>query len=165
MTVPSKNQLSAAGVAVIEPAPNTGALWCRHGTTTNPANPVTREFSLVRCSDAIMDEFQVTYNQAKIIGTPITSNLLTVISSLATSALEYLTEQGVIAGYTSPSVTQNTANPDEVNVTFGYSPMYPLNIINVTYSISQTTGTVSPATATGTASQTSAFSGSTISSS
>ena len=165
MTVPYKNQLSAAGVAVIEPAPNTGALWCRHGTTTNPANPVTREFSLVRCSDAIMDEFQVTYNQAKIIGTPITSNLLTVISSLATSALEYLTEQGVIAGYTSPSVTQNTANPDEVNVTFGYSPMYPLNIINVTYSISQTTGTVSPATATGTASQTSAFSGSTISSS
>jgi hypothetical protein len=165
MTVPYKNQLSAAGVAVIEPAPNTGALWCRHGTTTNPSSPVTREFSLVRCSDAILDEFQTTYTQAAIIGDPITSTLLTTIQSLATSALEYLMAQSVIAGYTQPSVTQNTANPDEVDVTFGYSPMYPLNILNVTYSISQTTGTVSPATATGTASQTSAYSGSTISSS
>jgi hypothetical protein len=165
MTVPYKNQLSAAGVAVIEPAPSTGALWCRHGTTTNPSSSVTREFSLVRCSDAILNEFQTTYTQAAIIGDPITSTLLTTIQNLATSALEYLMNQSVIAGYTQPSVTQNTGNPDEVDVTFGYSPMYPLNILNVTYAISQTTGTVSPATASGTASQTSAYSGSTISSS
>jgi hypothetical protein len=165
MTMPYKNQLSAAGVAVIEPAPGTGALWCRHGTTTNPANNVTREFSLVRCSDAILQEFQNTYNQAAIIGDPITSALLTTINNLAVAALEYLMGNNVIAGYTQPSVVQNNFSPDVVDVTFGYSPMYPLNYLNVTYSISQTTGTVTPATATGTASQTSAYSGSTISSS
>jgi hypothetical protein len=165
MTVPYKNQLSAAGVAVIEPAPGTGALWCRYGTTTAPANTLTREFSLVRCSDAIMQEFQNTYNQADIIGDPITSSLMTVIGGLATAALEYLMSQNVIAGYTQPTTTQNVNNPDEVDVTFGYNPMYPLNIINVTYSVNQTTGTVAPATASGTASTTSAYSGSTISSS
>jgi hypothetical protein len=165
MTVPYKNQLSAAGVAVIEPAPSTGALWCRHGTTTAPANALTREFSLVRCSDAILNEFQVSYNKSGLIGDPITTVLLNTIESLATSALEYLVAQNVIAGYTALSVTQNIGNPDEVDVTFGYNPLYPLNIINVTYSVSQTTGTVSPATASGTASQTSAYSGSAISSS
>jgi hypothetical protein len=165
MTVPYKNQLSAAGVAVIEPAQGTGALWCRHGTTTAPANAVTREFSLVRCGDAIMQEFQNTYNQAAIVGDPITPTLMSIIAQLATSALEYLMAQLVIAGYTTPSVTQNTTSPDVVDVMFGYSPMYPLNYLNVTYSISQTTGTVTPATATGTASQTSEYSGSSISSS
>jgi hypothetical protein len=165
MTVPYKNQLSAAGVAVIEPAPTTGALWCRHGTSTNPANPVTREFSLVRCSDAILNEFQNTYNQAGIIGDPITSTLLTTIGNLATSALEYLMANNVIAGYSSPTTAQNLGNPDEVDVTFGYTPMYPLNILNVTYSVNQTTGTVSPATSSGTGTGTSQYSGSTISSS
>lgn len=165
MTVPYKNQLSAAGVAVIEPAPSTGALWCRHGTSTNPSNPITREFSLVRCSDAIMNEFQLTYNRANIIGDPITSTLMTTISQLATAALEYLMANNVIAGYSSPSVVQNAGNPDEVDVNFGYSPMYPLNIINVTYSVNQTTGTVSPSTSSGTGTGTSQYSGSSISSS
>lgn len=165
MTVPYKNQLSAAGVAVIEPARGTGALWCRHGTSTAPANTMTREFSLVRCSDAILEEFVNSYNNAGLIGDPITSDLLTIISSLGTSCLEYLMAQQIIAGYTPPSVTQNPGNPDEVDVSFGYSPMYPLNIINVTYAITQTTGTISPTTgATGSAG-TSAYSGSSISSS
>jgi hypothetical protein len=165
MTVPYKNQLSAAGVAVIEPAPGTGALWCRYGTTTAPANALTREFSLVRCSDAIMQEFQNTYNQAGIIGDPITSILITTINNLATAALEYLLSQSIIAGYNQPTSVQSTTNPDEVDVSFGYNPMYPLNIINVTYSVNQTTGTVAPATSTGTNSTTSAYSGSTIASS
>jgi hypothetical protein len=165
MTVPYKNQLSAAGVAVIEPAPGTGALWCRHGTSTAPANVVSREFSLVRCSDAILEEFQITYQQAGLIGNPITPTLMTTISTLATGALEYLMNANIIAGYTSPSVVQNANSPDEVDVTFGYSPMYPLNYINVSYSISQTTGTITPATAGGNAGATSTYSGSNISSS
>jgi len=164
MTVPYKNQLAAAGVCVIEPAPGTGALWVRHGTTTDPSNTVTREFSLVRCGDAVLQEFQSTYNQAAIIGNPITSDLLNVITGLATAALEYLVAQSVIAGYTSPSVVQDPNSPDVVDVTFGYSPEYPLNILNVTYAISTTTGTVSPATSTGVASATSAYSGSSLSS-
>jgi hypothetical protein len=164
MTVPYKNQLSAAGVCVIEPAPGTGALWVRHGTTTDPTNTVTRELSLVRCGDAILEEFQSTYNQAGIIGNPITSDLLDVITGLATAALEYLVAQNIIAGYTTPSVVQDPNSPDVVDVTFGYSPEYPLNILNVTYSISTTTGTVTPATSTGVASATSDYSGSTLSS-
>ena len=164
MTQPYKNQLSAAGVCVIEPAPGTGALWVRHGTTTDPKNTVTREFSLVRCGDAILQEFQSTYNQAGIIGDPVTSNILDIITSLATAALEYLMAQNIIAGYTSPSVVQDPNSPDVVNVTFGYSPEYPLNIINVQYSISTTTGTITPATSGGNASATSAYSGSALAS-
>jgi hypothetical protein len=165
MTMSYKNQLSAAGVAVIEPAPGTGALWCRHGTTTAPANNVTREFSLVRCSDAIMNEFQNTYNQAQIIGDPITSILLSTIQNLATAALGYLVAENVIASYSSVSVVQSPANPDEVDVTFGYTPLYPLNYINVTYSINQSTGTITPSTGGTNATGTSNYSGSNISSS
>jgi hypothetical protein len=113
-----------------------------------------------------MSEFQTTYNQAGLIGQPITSTLLTVISNLATAALAYLSTEGVIAGYTMPSVIQDAGNPDQVDVTFGYSPMYPLNYIQVTYSINQTTGSVSPTGgATGNASSTSQYSSSAISSS
>ena len=166
MTVPYKNQLSAAGVAVIEPASGSGgALWCRHGTTTLTTNPMTRELSLVRCSDAIYEEIVLSYNQTGIIGDPITSNTMDVINSTATGALEALLSAQVIQGYTSPTATQDPVNPDVVNLTFGYSPSYPLNYLNVMYSVNNTTGTITPATSASTSGATSVYSGSSISSS
>jgi len=158
MTQPYKNQLSAAGVCVIEPAPGTGALWVRHGTTTDPTNTVTREFSLVRCGTPSSRSSRAPTTR---LGSSVTRylHILDIITSLATAALEYLMAQNIIAGYTSPSVVQDPNSPDVVNVTFGYSPEYPLNIINVQYSISTTTGTITPATSGGNASATSAYSG------
>ena len=165
MTVPLKNQYSAAGVAVIEPAQGTQALWCRHGTTTLPTNAMTRELSLVRCGDAILQEFLLTYAQSGIIGDPITSSLLDIIESLATGALETLQGEGTIQGYTTPATAQDPNSPDVVNVSFGYSPSYPLNYLYVTYGINTATGTITPATSASTSGATSVYSGSTISSS
>ena len=162
MTQAYLNQLSAAGVCVLAPSPGTGALIIRDGCTTNVSNALTREISLVRCSDAMLSILQQSLNGSALIGTPINTNTATIIQSLVEGCLAYLVSEAVIAGYTALAVQVASGSPQVMNVTFGYAPSYPLRYINVSFSVSTLTGTLSPITTSGTTSTTS---GSTLSSS
>lgn len=141
MTNSYKNQLSAAGVAVTELTRN-GLLQVRHGVTTNPTNVYTREISLVRSQDYMIETILNAIDNASLIGTPITDQTTATISGLVTSNLESLKTQGVIAGYTGLSVVESTEDPTIINVVFQYIPSYPLNYITISFSINTTNGTV-----------------------
>ena len=136
-----KDQLSGGGVAVVELS-RSGVLWCRHGTTTDTTSVYTREVSLVRSQDAMIETLESSFTQSAIIGTPIGPNTLINIQGLAISALNALVDQGVIYAYNGVTVTQSSSNPTIVNITFQYQPSYPLNYITFTFSVNTSTGSV-----------------------
>ena len=144
MTATYKNSLSSAGVLVIEPTRN-GNLVVRHGVTTDPTNVQTRETSLVRAKDALVNLVHDTIDASGIIGTPIDSNTIGGIKGLVTGALEYAKSNNLINDYSAIGVRQQNTDPTIVEVKFNYKPAYPLNYIVVTFSIDTTTGSVTAA--------------------
>jgi hypothetical protein len=141
MTTSYKNQLSAAGVCVVE-LTRQGVIQCRHGVTTDPTSVYTREISLVRSQDFMIETLLNAVDNAGLIGTPITGQTTATIQGLVTTNLVNLKAQGVIFDYNGINVTESTEDPTIINVTFQYIPSYPLNYITITFSINTTNGTV-----------------------
>lgn len=147
MTKASKNTWSAAGVSVVEPATASGSsLICRQGVTTSTTSTVTREISLVRAADFMMYDLYNTLMNSKLIGTPTTANTPAQIQGMVQGVLDFLVSQGVIIGYTNLQATVTSTNPTVVTVTFAYQPAYPLNYIQISFSVNTSTGSVTTGT-------------------
>jgi len=144
MTSPYKNQLSAAGVAVLES--NSQGLQCRHGVTTDPTSINTRELSLVRSTDAMVDTIQLTLDASGLIGSAFTVNTVQGVQNVVQAALSSVVQSGVIMAYRGLTAAETAINPTIVTVTFGYQPAYPLNYIVAIYTVNTSTGTVTPST-------------------
>jgi hypothetical protein len=139
-----KNQLSAAGVAVVEPSQN--GLICRHGVTTLGTSVLTQELSLIRAADTMIQNIHDTLLNSGLIGSPETPQTLSTVKSIVQGVLDNLTSQGVIFSYTALGIQQLSTNPTVVAVQFSYKPSYPLNYITVTFSIDTTAGGIAPIT-------------------
>jgi hypothetical protein len=141
MTMTQKNTWSSSGVAVTELTGN-GTLQCRHGVTSNPSSVYTREISLVRTQDFMVESLIAAFDNATLIGSPITPNTIPAVTSIVTNVLQSLVTRGVIFSFAGVSVVQQSLNPTIVKVTFSYIPAYPLNYITFSFSIDKTTGKV-----------------------
>lgn len=141
----SKNLWSSKGVAVAE-VNRSGQLVVRHGVTTNPSNIGNREINIVRCQDALFSLIQITMEQAQLIGTPITPQTPLTIKGLIQGALETALATNTIQDYQNLLVSQQTVptgDPTVIQVTFTYSPTYPLNYITVVFTLDLSTGNLS----------------------
>ena len=139
MTIGYKNQLSSLGVSVAQII-NGGTLQIRYGTTTDPSTVYTREASLVRAQDFMIDTLVRTITNANIIGTPITKDTPSIICGLTTGALNHLKDQGCINGFSGVASFEQSENPTIMEVTFAYIPAYPLNYVTIVFSIDTSTG-------------------------
>jgi hypothetical protein len=142
MTAAYKNQLSSSGVAVTEQITG-GGLQMRHSVTTSTVAITSRELSIIRSGDGMIEMIENTLVASGLIGSAFNSTTVTNVKSLVQGALEVLVSQGVIVSYDSLSVAQQSTNPLVLMVQFEYQPAYPLNYIVVQYSIDTTTGSVS----------------------
>lgn len=147
MSTSYKNQLSASGVAVTEVGRN-GALWVRAGVTTDTTSTYTSEISLIRSQDGLIELFEDTFNNAGLIGGPVTPETVTTIQGLSTGVLNAAKSSNMIFDFAGVSVVQVQANPTIIQVSFTYQPTYPLNYITFVFSINTATGTVSQGTGT-----------------
>ncbi len=145
MTKAYKNQLSAAGVAVVEPSPN-GSLICRHGVTTLGTTALTQELSLVRCADRMVQQIHDTLLNSGLIGSPQIPSTLGTVKSIAQGVLDNLKNTGVIFDYTGLGVQTISANPTVIAIQWAYKPSYPLNYITAQFSIDTTSGSIAPLT-------------------
>lgn len=139
MTITAKNTWSAAGVAVTEVARD-GRLVVRHGTTTKTDTTTTREASLVRAKDALINLIQLTADRTDMIGSPIDDTTPIRVKGVIQGCLETALNTGIIIGYNNLKVRQTPADPSVIEVKFQYRPAYPLNYIVVSFSINTTTG-------------------------
>lgn len=138
-TLAVKNVMSQSGVAVTEVARN-GRFLVRHGTTTDRTNVQTRELSLVRAKDALVNLLYETLDSSGLVGGFIDETTPSKITGAVTGVLESAKGSKVIVDYTGLKIRQISGDPSIMEVKFQYRPAYPLNYIVVSFSIDTTTG-------------------------
>jgi len=139
MTTSRKNVLSDAGVAVAQ-ITRYNTLVVRHGTSTDRTNTLTREVSLVRARDSLVNLLRDTLDSSGLIGTYIDIDTTTRIQGVISGILESATAAETIISYTGVKVRQRPGQPSIIDVKFQYVPAYPLNYVVVSFSIDTTTG-------------------------
>lgn len=139
LTTSTKNRYSEAGVAVTE-LTRDGRLVVRHGVTTDPSNVMTRELSLVRARDTLMQNLETTVERSGLIGTPIDQDTVFRVKGTVAGVLETAVETGLVVSYRDLKARQTTTDPTVIEVKFAYQPSYPLNYIVVAFTVDVQTG-------------------------
>lgn len=143
MTKAYKNQLSAAGVSVVEPTQN-NVLRCRQGVTTNMTSAVTKQISVTRSADYMMSLVQRTLDNSGLIGNPTTASTPANVQIIVQSVLDSLKSSGVIIDYSGLNAVLGSSDPTTIVVTYAYKPAYELDYIVISYGIDTSSGTVAP---------------------
>jgi hypothetical protein len=141
MTADFKNELSAGGVAVTERTRDS-RLVMRHGVMTDITSNFTKELSLVRARDALVDQLQRTFDRSGIIGTAIDPETPARLKAMAHGVLEQSAASNLINSYRDVKVRQVTENPTVMEIKFEFKPSYPLNYVLVVFSIDTSTGEI-----------------------
>lgn len=129
---------SSNGLLVIEN--KGGVLQVRHSVTTAVGDLKTQEVSVVRAK----------YDMAHRVRTSLEGSLIGNVSSSTTApilvggtvsgVLDQLVVEGVIANFSGVSARVLDSQPTTVEVRFSYSPMWPINNIDVIFNINATSG-------------------------
>ena len=131
--------MAEAGILVIEQAGT--APQVRHAVTTDVKNGVSQsELSVVRSKHFMMATLKNTVD-TQIIGKVVADgNAPLVVSTAISSALETLKNNGDIVDFSDVQARTLTNGPTTVDVRFNYRPAFPVNYINIGFSIDLTSG-------------------------
>jgi len=119
-----------------------GNLWILQGLTTNVNNWLTQEISINAVGDRLANNVRRDLVNSALIGGPLTQLTTGAALSTVQGTLINAKASGLIQSYQNLNYTVNPANPTTVNITFQYSPTYPINYIQTTLSLNTQTGTV-----------------------
>ncbi len=141
MTPSYKNKLSDAGVAVTEKTRDQ-RLIVRHGTTTRRDTILTRELSLIRARDALINLLQDTVDRNELVGIPIDLQTPTRVKGVIAGVLEAAKDNQVIIDYANLKARQLSIDPTVIEVKFEYIPAYPLNYVVISFTVATSTGDI-----------------------
>ncbi|WP_028058422.1 hypothetical protein [Candidatus Solirubrobacter pratensis] len=128
-----KNDDAAAGLMVIEQKGN--GLFVRHGITLDTTAEQYQEVSVVRSQHRMVESLRTTVD-TKIIGKIIAdAQAPYTIKSTIIGVLEALRGDQTIVNYGNVQVRQLTAQPTTFEVRFSYLPAFPVNYVNIKFSI------------------------------
>src|SRR5665213_2118574 len=126
-----RNYLSQNGVMVLEFA-NGGGLQIRDGVTTDSTNVNTVTPSVRLIKDYILKTLRPLLDRT-YIGTKITSQTPSQIATTIQTYLTGLIANTLITKIGTITVVQDSVDPRTIDVTLSFMPIYPLEIINVTF--------------------------------
>lgn len=129
---------SAAGLFVVEPKGS--ILRVRHGITTAVGDVNTREASVVRAKFEMAHQLSDALDTSVIGLTVPASQASSYVASAVQGILEQLKQQNVIDSYQNLTARQLASSPTTIEVRFEYAPIYPINNINVVFTINTQTG-------------------------
>jgi hypothetical protein len=134
-------QDSQAGLLeIVQLGGSGGPLQVRHGVTTAVSSINTAEASVIRAKHEMARRLKNTLNQA-IVGQVLRFDEVSVIiGSLVSSILEQLVHEQAIQAYINVTANTEPNNPTAVDVSFSYLPSFPVNNINVQFTIDTNTG-------------------------
>lgn len=140
-----KNLDAQAGLMVIETKNN--IVRVRHAITSAVNDVNTRELSVIRAKNFMMESLVQTLD-TQIIGQIIADNNAPfTVATTVQGVLEALVASGAIVDYASLTARSLApTDPTTIEVRFVYKPAYPLNYVNVIFSIDTTTGAVDTTT-------------------
>ena len=119
-----------------------GNFWILHGLTTNVSNWLTAEISISAIGDRLANLIKNDLDNSFLVGGPLTKNTTAAVIGTVQGTLTNALSSGLIQGYQNLALTTNPATPTTVNVTFQYSPSYPISYIQVALSLNSQTGQV-----------------------
>jgi len=119
-----------------------GTIYVRHGLTTNTSNWLTEEISIIGAQDQLYRLIKANLVNSNLIGSALTPNTASVIISTVQTTLANAVIANLIQSYSGIQYQQSSTYPVSVTVQFQYSPTFPLNYINVSFSIDPTAGTI-----------------------
>lgn len=137
-TETQKDQDAQNGLMVVEN--KRGRIQVRHSITTDQNTRAQQELSVVRAKYWMMKNL-VDVLDTQAVGTLILdaeANFL--IQVLISAELDLLVQQGAIVSYGNIQVRPSPSDPTALEVRFSYLPAYPLNHINISFSISAQEG-------------------------
>jgi hypothetical protein len=134
-----KNDDAAAGLLVVE---SRGlAVTVRHAITTDTSGASQKsELSVVRAKHFMVESLRTTLD-TQVIGTMIAdANAPILIKTVVISVLENLRGLRALVDYANVGVRQLAGQPTTIEVRFSYRPAFPINYVNLVFSIDLTTG-------------------------
>lgn len=130
---------SNAGLLVIEDKGGSGILRVRHDITTAIGSVSSRESSVVRAKYTMANRIRITLD-AGVIGVVIPrGEAPSFVRGAVASVLGQLLTEEVIVAWTDLKA-RTLDDPTTVEVKFGYSPVYPINNVEVRFTINTNTG-------------------------
>jgi hypothetical protein len=128
---------AAAGLLVINQS--RGLITVRHSVTLATDSSARRELSVVRAKHRLIESVRDTLDR-QIIGNLIADeNAPFVVSSAVGGVLAELLQQRDIVDYSAPSARFKSIEPTTIEVKFSYRPAFPVNYIDVSFSLDLTT--------------------------
>lgn len=136
-----KNADAAAGLLVIEPKGS--IIQVRHGITINTTGGAAkREISVVRAKHVVVASLIDTI-ETQVIGSVIADGEAPlIVRSVVIGVLEELRLGGDIVGYNSVQAAISTLDPTVIEVRFSYRPAFPVNYVNISFSLDLSTGSL-----------------------
>ena len=119
-----------------------GNFWVLHGLTTNVSTWLTQEISINAVGDVLANNIKSDLENSYLVGGPMTKNTLSAVLGTVQGTLTNTISSGLIQAYQNLGLSVNPAAPTTVNVTFQYAPTYPINYIQVVFSLNTQTGQV-----------------------
>jgi hypothetical protein len=136
-----------AGLMVLIQPRNTQSVQVRHATTLDNTSTARRELSVVRSKFYMITSILDTLN-GSIIGqtVPPGTDPAAYVGAAVTAVLEALKGAGDLQDYDSVEASVVTNNPTIVEVRFNYTPNFPINYIQLQFSVNLNAGTATNTT-------------------
>jgi hypothetical protein len=140
----AKDADAAAGLLVIEPRGQ--SIQVRHGLTVDTSGTARRELSVVRAKHRMIESIRDTL-EAQVIGqVPADGNANLVVKQAVMGVLEFLRGRRELVDYNGVQARTLTNDPTTVECRFSYRPAFPLNYINILFSLDLSSGDISSTT-------------------
>lgn len=140
LTKDQKNAEANNGICVIEQRGE--QIQVRHGVTLDTRSAARREISVVRAKHFMVETLYNTFEN-KIIGTVFADDDAPVaVRSAVIATLARLQSLEVIARFRDVDARLLNGDPTTVEVRFSYQPLFPLNYINIVFSLDFASGTI-----------------------
>jgi len=127
----SANQSATAGLTVL--TENQAAIQIRQAVTTDMSNVLTREPSIVFIKDYVQQQTRFVLDP--FIAEKFLSSKITDIEIALANMFKALIQGEIVTAYTGIKATPRATDPTVADVVAFYSPVFPLNWIQVNYTI------------------------------
>ena len=134
-----QNADAANGLLVVEQLRN--AVQVRHGITVSEGAVYETEIAVVRAKNRMIASIQSTL-ETQVIGQTYADDLATtIVSGAVVGILQLLKSAGELVDFSDVQARLLELDPTTMDVRFSYKPSFPLNYINVGFSINLSNAT------------------------
>lgn len=128
-----KNADATAGLLVIEQKGQN--LFVRHGVTLDNSTSAKRELSVVRSKHRVIESVRDTIDRQLIGNLLADDDAPGIVEATVIAVLESLVGERDIVSYTGVQARMTSLEPTTIQVRFSYRPAFPVNYIDVVFSL------------------------------